>query len=96
MSSEGVEDDITTAKRNTDAAERRRKTLLDDGLVVLCVYDALSGGFHPLSQTCLACEKKSECILELQNRYDFDVLSLRRGTLTEMDARMIRMMNTRD
>lgn len=75
----------------SDAHETVRERYKASGKIELCVLQpSLTGGFHPHSDTCVLCERATECAAKLNAKHGFDVVALRLGKLDTLPERIRR------
>lgn len=69
-------------------SELAKKSYLSRGLESECIANMHTEtfGFHPRSEICSICTRKTECEAALVASVNFDILALRRGEITSEDA----------
>ena len=71
------------------AVEQYKATLQRSGSTALCMAAMVdcTFGFHPRSEVCGRCSHRDPCRARLQRLCDFDVMALRLGEITAVQAR---------
>ncbi len=72
-----------------NSSESAKRAYVSAGNMEGCMDDMLKEtfGYHPLSKVCVVCLGRAECRLRLQANVTFDIMALRRGEITSVEAR---------
>lgn len=73
----------------SSTTEAVKRLYLADRDPVGCMSDGRTLGYHPRSTVCAGCSSRETCTLRLQTTMPFDILALRRGEITAVQAQAV-------